>query len=949
MLLGKLLKFTNKKYRKICIKGISFDSRKIKKKDIFFAIEGNQTSGTKFIKDAISKGASIIVSDKKIKYKNHKTPFLLVKDVRKSLSEASSNFYKKKPSNIIAVTGTNGKSSVANFFYQILNFNKIPVASIGTLGIFSKNYTKKIKLTSMDPLALHKNLQILERNKVNHVILEASSHGLDQKRLNNLNIKTGIFTNFSQDHLDYHKNMKSYFNSKMYLFKNLLNKNSKIITDEENKEFKIIKNIAIRRKIKKVTIGLNSGNIKILHNKYKENKQIVKISVNSKIFLLKIPLIGYFQTKNLLMAILAATDCGLNQNKIFNQINKIKPVSGRLECVAYLKNNSNVIVDFAHTPDAIEQSLIALRKQFKKEIVIVFGCGGERDKKKRLIMGKIAKKYCRKIFVTDDNPRNEDPKKIRNMIMKGCKKLAINIGNRKQAIKTAIKELGSNEILLVAGKGHEKTQDYGNKIINFSDKKVILEIIKKRKYSIKKSNWSNLLAKKVFKDNSLNDVNYSGVSINTKNIKKNNLFFAIRGKKNDGHKFVKEAFKKGAIRSIVSTKKGQPFSNKIIKVKNTFSSLNDLAKVTRDATSAQIIGITGSTGKTTLKNLISFALKNYGKVYYSPHSYNNKFGVPLSLSNLKSNTEYGVFEIGMDKKGEINNLSKIVKPEIAIITNISEAHIKNFNTLKDIAKAKSEIIDNISKDGNVILNKDDKFFRFLSNKAKKRGIRVISFSSKQKANISLLESKMIKNYYRLKIIVKNKIFYFNTKYSTNNFISNILACISVLSVLNLDLKSMKNKFANFSIPNGRGDIKIVKKFQKKFKFIDESYNANPLSMSSAIQNMNYYKREGNIKKLVFLGDMLELGTKSKKLHKKLSIIINKSDIDKVFVYGKHIKETFNLLSRNKKGKVFNNLKEAYDHFNKIVHNNDLLMVKGSNATGLNQFSKNIKRGYISAI
>ena len=949
MLLGKLLKFTNKKYRKIRVNSISFDSRKIKKKDIFFAIKGNQTSGTKFIKDAISKGASIIVSDQKTKYKNHKIPYLLVKDVRKSLAEASSNFYKKKPSNIIAVTGTNGKSSVANFFYQILSFNKISAASIGTLGIFSKNYSKKINLTSMDPLSLHKNLQILARNKVNHVILEASSHGLDQKRLDNLNIKTGIFTNFSQDHLDYHKNMKSYFNSKMYLFKNLLNKNSKIITDEENKEFKTIKNIANRRKIKKITIGSNSGNIKILYNKYDENKQIVKISVNSKIYLLKIPLIGYFQIKNLLMAILAASSCGLNQNKIFNQINKIKPVSGRLECVAHLNNNSNIIVDFAHTPDALEQSLIALKKQFKKEIVIVFGCGGERDKKKRLIMGKVAKKYCRKIFVTDDNPRNEDPEKIRNMIMKGCKKLAINIGNRKQAIKTAIKELGSNEILLVAGKGHEKTQDYGNKIINFSDKKVIVEIIKKRKYSIKKSNWSNLLAKKVFKNNSLNDVNYSGVSINTKNIKKNNLFFAIRGKKNDGHKFVKEAFKKGAIRSIVSTKKGQPFSNKIIKVKNTFSSLNDLAKVTRDATSAQIIGITGSTGKTTLKNLIGFALKNYGKVYYSPHSYNNKFGVPLSLSNLKSNTEYGVFEIGMDKKGEINNLSKIVKPEIAIITNISEAHIKNFNTLKDIAKAKSEIIDNISKDGNVILNRDDKFFRFLSNKAKKRGIRVISFSSKQKANISLLETKMIKNYYRLKIIVKNKIFYFNTKYSTNNFISNILACISVLSVLNLDLKSMKHKFANFSIPNGRGDIKIVKKFQKKFKFIDESYNANPLSMSSAIQNMNYYKREGNVKKLVFLGDMLELGKKSKKLHKKLSIIINKSDIDKVFVYGKHIKETFNLLSRNKKGKVFNNLKEAYDHFNKIVHNNDLLMVKGSNATGLNQFSKNIKRGYISAI
>ena len=208
---------------------------------------------------------------------------------------------------------------------------------------------------------------------------------------------------------------------------------------------------------------------------------------------------------------------------------------------------------------------------------------------------------------------------------------------------------------------------------------------------------------------------------------------------------------------------------------------------------------------------------------------------------------------------------------------------------------------------------------------------------------------MIKNYYRLKIIVKNKIFYFNTKYSTNNFISNILACISVLSVLNLDLKNMKNKFANFSIPNGRGDIKIVKKFQKKFKFIDESYNANPVSMSSAIQNMNYYKREGNVKKLVFLGDMLELGKKSKKLHKELSTVINKSDIDKVFVYGKYIRETYNYLFTNKKGKVFDNLKEAYSHFGKIIRNNDLLMVKGSNATGLNRFSKNIKRGQISAI
>ena len=235
----------------------------------------------------------------------------------------------------------------------------VPVASIGTLGIFFKNYKKKTNLTSMDSLSLHKSLEVLAKNKITNVILEASSHGLEQKRLNNLNINTGIFTNLSHDHLDYHKNMQSYFNSKLYLFKHLLKENSKIITDEDNQEFRIIKKIANKRKIKKITIGLNSGNIKILGNKYKQNKQLVKIFINSEILNLTIPLIGYFQIKNLFMPILAALSCGLNQSRIFTQIHKIKPVPGRLECVANLNNNSNIIVDFAHTPDALEQSLIA--------------------------------------------------------------------------------------------------------------------------------------------------------------------------------------------------------------------------------------------------------------------------------------------------------------------------------------------------------------------------------------------------------------------------------------------------------------------------------------------------------------------------------------------------------------------------------------------------------------
>ena len=949
MLLGKLIKSADKKQRKMHVKGICFDSRKVKKKYVFFAVKGTRTSGNMFIKKAISKGASAIVANKKIINKKNKIPIIVVKDVRKNLAEACSYLYKKKPKNIVAVTGTNGKSSVADFFYQILSQNKISVASIGTLGVFSKKYKKKTNLTSLDPITLHRTLEILANKKINNVILEASSHGLAQKRLDDICINIGIFTNLSHDHLDYHKNMQDYFNSKMYLFNELLDNKSKIITDEEIKKFKIIKSIAIKRKISKLTIGKSHGDLKILQNFYKNNKQIIKILYKSKIFLLEIPLIGFFQIKNLMMSVLAAKSCGINIHKIFNQLNKIKPVPGRLECVAKLRNNSRVIVDFAHTPDALEQSLIAIKKQFNKEIILVFGCGGERDKRKRFIMGKIASKYCRKIIVTDDNPRNENPKKIRKDILKGCKKLAMDIGNRKKAIIKAINDLKFNEILLVAGKGHEETQDYGNKIINFSDKKVIKEIIKKRKFSYKKTYYQDFLLNKTFKPLIFKNVKYNGVGINSKKIKKNELFFSIKGKRIDGHNFAKQAIKKGAIKSINSKKIIGIPKNKIIKVKNTFSSLNDLARVTRDNTSAKIIGITGSVGKTTLKNLVSFSLKNYGKVYHSPLSYNNKFGVPLSISNLKQNTDFGIFEIGMDKKGEINNLSKIVRPEVAVITNISGAHFKNFNTLKDIAKAKAEIIDNISEDGIIILNKDDKFFKFFYNKAKKRLINIVSFSFEKKADIFLLNIKKFKNYFRLKINVQKRIFYFNVPYSTKNFIYNILANISILYALNLDLKRIEKKFINFLIPSGRGDIKIVKKFKKRFKFVDESYNANPLSMSSAIQNMDNYKRINNSKKLVFLGDMLELGKKSKKFHKELSDVINKSDIDKVFVYGKYIRTTFNSLLKNKKGKIFSNFNEANDYFSRTINNNDLLMVKGSNATGLNQFSKNLKKGQVSAI
>ena len=742
MYLKQIVGSVENKIPKIAVKGICFDSRKIKKEDIFFAISGTKTSGLNYLDKVIKKGAAAIIVENKIKINNCKIPIVYVKNIRKVLSRACSNFYKKKPKNIIAVTGTNGKTSVASFFCQILNHNKINSASIGTLGINSKNLNIKTNLTSMDPVFLHKNLKILKDKKIDNVIIEASSHGLDQKRIDNIKFTTGIFTNLSHDHLDYHGNLKNYLNAKMYLFKKLLNKKSNIITDSRNKEYKILKKISLNKKLKINTIGVRKNDLQILSHKFLNQGQLIKIFYNKKIYKAKIQLIGSLQIKNIMMSALAAQSVGVKFKNIINSLEKLKSVEGRLEFAGIQRNNSKIIIDFAHTPNALEETLITIKNHFKNNISIVFGCGGERDLKKRSIMGKIAKKYCNKIYVTDDNPRTESAKRIRDMIISRNKKNFKEIPCRKEAIDFAIKNLAQNEILLVAGKGHEKFQDYGNYRFKFSDKEEIKKSILKNKKYFKNYNWKINILKKTINRNNFNNVTFNNLSIDSKKIKNGDLFLAIRGKNKDGHNYVKEALRNGASKVIVSSKLNNVNKNKQIKISNSMNFLNEISNNTRLYSSAKIIGITGSAGKTSLKNLVAFVLNKFGSTHSSPKSFNNHYGVPLSITNLKEKTKFGVFEIGMSKKGEINKLSNIVKPNVAVITNISAAHIENFKNLKDIAKEKSEIINNVSNFGNIILNKDDKFYKYLFKIAKSKNLNIISFSKKNKADVYL--KKIIK-------------------------------------------------------------------------------------------------------------------------------------------------------------------------------------------------------------
>ncbi|MDC0126516.1 UDP-N-acetylmuramoyl-L-alanyl-D-glutamate--2,6-diaminopimelate ligase, partial [Candidatus Pelagibacter sp.] len=450
------------KYKNHYFSDICFDSSKCKKDNIFFAIKGTKIDGNKFINYAIQKGAKTIVSNQKIEGIKNNILFIKSSNVRKSLSEFAYKIYKEKPKNIIAVTGTNGKSSVADFYFQILKFNKRKVASIGTLGVKTQNYIKKLSNTTMNPNALGMILNKLKKEKIDDVILEASSHGLKQNRLDGLKFNTGIFTNLSHDHLDYHKTFSDYLKSKLYLFKKLLKKNANIITDIEIPQYRKIKEIALKNKINIETISNNNSNLEIIFHEYHNEKQIVKIKYNKKIYKFETRLIGKIQIKNILMAIIAASKSNLDFEKIINTIDNLKPVRGRLEQVGNIKNNSKVILDYAHTPDALKNSLTSLKEQFKnRKISIVFGCGGDRDKTKRPMMGKIANQYCDSVYLTDDNPRYENPKIIRSSIRKNINKSKIyEIPNRANAIKKAISDLKTGDILIVAGKGHENIQEH---------------------------------------------------------------------------------------------------------------------------------------------------------------------------------------------------------------------------------------------------------------------------------------------------------------------------------------------------------------------------------------------------------------------------------------------------------------------------------------------------------
>ncbi len=477
--LGELLDFTvTDEFKNLEVNGISDDSRTVNSGNMFIAVSGNAADGKTYINDAISKGAKFTVEESENGSVNVELKDDVVKicvpNIRMELAHIASKFFESKFSDVVAVTGTNGKSSTVDIIRQIWNFAGRNAGSIGTLGIITKSEHKKLSgnLTSPGAIELHKILHDLCSRGVDSVAMEASSHGIEQHRLDNVKFSVCAFTNLTQDHLDYHKTMENYWLAKSKLFSDLADADSRFVVNADSEYSSEIYEIADRRKIKCINYGYNANDVKILSVEARDTYQQVEALFFGRKIGFKLPLQGTFQIYN---SLCAATSCyltGVEQGTILKALENMSPISGRLELVSSY-NGANIYIDYAHTPDALKNAILSLRNHTRNKLVVLFGCGGNRDMQKREIMGKIASEFADKTIVTDDNPRNEVPSEIRKMILAGCPD-ALEIEGRENAIKSAIDNLQEGDTLLIAGKGHEDYQLINGEKIHFSDKEVIL-------------------------------------------------------------------------------------------------------------------------------------------------------------------------------------------------------------------------------------------------------------------------------------------------------------------------------------------------------------------------------------------------------------------------------------------------------------------------------------------
>ena len=848
------------------------DSRDIQAGDVFVASKGLQSDGAEYIPVAIENGAAAILLDEDSELDVELgVPVLSVKNLRSLLGQLADEWY-DKPSEIvevIAITGTNGKTSCASWVAQALNLNNTPCASIGTLGVILPDGTNLGgSLTTPDVLSLHRVLAYLREQKIYMVAMEASSIGLEQGRMNGLRIAIAGFTNLSLDHLDYHHSMAEYESAKALLFA-WPDLRLAVLNGDDEAGLRLAKTPVAKKTLTYSLDMTSQADIRALHYTFHDyGLSFMLRTPNGETQVLS-RLVGEHNISNLLLIVGILEGLGWSLTRISRTLSNLEAVAGRLETVEPIANPQNkplVVVDYAHSPDALTRALQAIRPNAdarKGRLICVFGCGGDRDRTKRPVMGQIAEELADLVYITSDNPRSEDPKAILEEIIAGisapdAEKLALVEARRDYSILYSILAAEPEDVILIAGKGHEDYQEVNAQRHFFDDRQ-----------------WSALA---LLMRDGLN------VSSDTREISAGQFFVALKGESFDAHSLLEQAQEKNAIAALVS-EPNKELGLPQVHVHDTLDALMTMGKVWRAQFELPVVAVTGSNGKTTTKEMIACIMEAaFGDDCIATRgNLNNHIGVPLSLLRLRKNHQVAVFELGMNHPGEIAVLADLCRPTVAVLTNAQREHQEFMQTVEAVAKENAAVFAYLSDDGVAVYPAATEYTALwdeLSATKKSLTFAIEKKDAKVYANAVSNRAEGVS----FTLSANNTQIAIDLKIPGEHNVSNALAAATACIAAGIELVHIKQGLENFVPVSGRLQNYVLK---NGTRVIDDSYNANPDSVRAAIDVLSALPQPT----LLVLGDMGEVGPEGPQMHREIGEYAKQKGVTHVVTFGETSQET----------------------------------------------------------
>ncbi len=908
------------------ITDITCDSRQVVQGALFIAVDGHTADGHDYIAQALENGAAAVLAQKIPNGlpREQALHIVLSTDTRKDTAIAAANFFGHPSQDLVLVgiTGTNGKTSITWLLEQIYQSCGITCGVIGTVNIRYSGTTIDNPVTTPDAVCLQKTMHNMKLAGVTHVIMEVSSHSLDQHRVDECNFNAAVFTNLTQDHLDYHDGLEDYFACKRTLFTGHLGPfgdgtRGKAVINIDN---------AYGTRL------ADSLDLPVIRVSANHQADIRAINVTDDIHGLKatldfsgvhIPmhsvLTGRFNLENILCAAGAALATDICPESIARGIAGLERVPGRLEKLS-CELNRHIFVDYAHTPDALESILKTLAGRAPARLITVFGCGGDRDRTKRGPMGAIACRYSDIAIVTSDNPRTEDPDTIVDEIINGiraqgfnqidpgesnaCKKGYIRMTDRAKALALAVQISKPRDIIVAAGKGHETYQITHTGTIHFDDKEHLTHACTKaltpRPWHL--TDLSSALGcdavtvsgQKIGAD--ARRTVFKGIATDSRTISPDMLFLALPGDRFDGHSFIPGLAEKGISAFVVRqgyldspdlNQKRLMDNSRIcfFQVPDTLVALGHLARYHRMRSNVRIAALTGSNGKTSTRKMAEDIFSQHHDTLATQGNLNNEIGLPLTLLRLADIHEWAVVEMGMSKPGEIARLSAIARPDLSLITNTHGSHMQGVGSLDNVARAKAEIFEGLNPGGTAIIFADDPRRDILAQGARKNAgtAKVMFFGTQPNSDILLSEISFTDHGIAFSLTMDGHARQYTVPSPAAFMAFNAAAAAALARAAGIDETDIAQGLEAFVPVKGRMNLKHL---GNGLHLIDDTYNANPCSMDQALNVLN--RLAGTNRGIAVLGDMLELGDQTQLLHRQMGHLVAALSPAKLLLFGTQV-------------------------------------------------------------